>query len=70
MQTYFDLVDKSVVAMWAKDYNPDQNAEAAREFGSCERGIAAMPVTATTAALASIRARGNWMLVNGQWHRK
>lgn len=70
MQTYFDQVDNKTVALWAKDFTPDDMADFARKMGEPdERGVS-RPISATTAALASIRARGNWMLVNGQWHKR
>lgn len=61
MQTYFDLVDIRVIADLASRGDPDALAAGARWDSG--------PV-ATTYALASIRARGNWMLVNGQWHKR
>lgn len=64
MQTYFDKVDTDFIAGLAHHHNPDQLAEAAR----CVRRD--WPDVATERALASIRARGNWMLVNGEWHKR
>ena len=61
MQTYFDQVDTNYVARIARDFDPERLAQAAARHSR---------VNATEYALASIRARGNWMLVNGQWHKR
>lgn len=63
MQTYFDQVDVPYIANMAEQCNPDYLARTAASYPM-------YPVTQTTFALASIRARGNWMLVNGQWHKR
>lgn len=64
MQTYFDNLDVDFIAGLAVHHNPDQLADAAR----CTRRD--WPDMQTERALASIRARGNWMQVNGHWYRK
>lgn len=62
MQTYFDQVDSALIGDLAVGFPPDLLAILATTAGYRPR--------ATTFALASIRAWGNWMLVNGQWHKR
>lgn len=64
MKTHFAQVSTQNVAFLAAEYTPDVLARDAVFYGNSH------PISACTAALASIRARGNWMLVNGQWYRK
>ena len=64
MNTYFDTVDLEFIADMAEASNPDDLADTAPQYASCFQRIA------TEFCLASIRARGNWMQVNGHWYRK
>ena len=64
-QTCFDEVSVSRIQRLCDVYHPDMLSEEARYYS--QKGYLRH---ATEAALASIRARGNWMLVNGHWHRK
>lgn len=47
---------------FARQYDPDALAKASRNAATIEG--------AGFAALASICARGHWLLINGQWFRR